>query len=211
MTRQSRTLILVGVVAVVGVAALGWIANRYRQMAPPLSVADLEEPAAPSPLTLEEEEESEEAAAAESSSPAGTAGPTGPEAGEDAPVEPSPTEDPVVEQVDDFIAIRKTLLRGFEANPALSQRAVRTDLPRMGKETMALLAAVRVKKFGMLGDRDLPPEDYERIRRAFLSWREDEERVEDPSLRAAFEQRREELESADLGPFEDLDIDLTSR
>lgn len=169
MTRESRLLLVIGVLAVVGVTSLALIADRYRRV---LTAAS-------------------ESPRADNSRRADLALPSSPPSSEDA--------------VARFAAVRKEVLRSVEENAPGVVSAVDPATGRLRPELSEIVPRIADRKLGMLARVGLSGAEYDRIRRAYLTWLGGEGEV-DETLRLSIESRRALLEGLELGTLEPLDV-----
>ena len=206
MERQTRTLITMGVIAAVGLAALTMLAGRYRKLVPATptkSVADL--PAAP---------DLPDPAAAATASPPPLASPPA-EAGSAAPKDAGATKGSSASSIDtdvsSFIAARLALLGVIRSKPLQMESLYRemtgnTQGMFQVKMYPQLIGSMRSARSRALQISGLRWERYQAIRDAYKSWKGG-----DPGaggameIAAAFERRKADLAAVDLGKFEELD------
>lgn len=95
------------------------------------------------------------------------------------------------ERVDGFVAVRSELRRALDESAADADEAT---LARLRETRDAALARIGMK-----------PRAYLEVRSDWRRWRRDPSRVP-ANTAAAFERRREELETLDLGAYESTDL-----
>ncbi len=214
MTRQSRMLLVVGAMALVGVSALAMLANRYSRLQPTRSVADVQPAPAvalPAPTPAQPAEPSPAPAPADAPIPVaeGSVPPAAaPSAARPAAVVPA---EPSAEQraVEGFVAARRFVREYLDKNETARRQF---ELELDGKlETqdrnpmyLAKMAGMKLGRGKVLVETGMTEEQYRGVRDAFRVWHDGGD-LEDAALRAAFEERRAELEPLHLGKLEPLD------
>jgi len=217
MSRPIRVLIVCAAILLAGVGALGWLAQRYRAMAPTKSVYDLERapairarapasppsssPVAPAPPPPVAE------AAPEPPAEAPVAGPTI----ERAPTEaPQPVDPTAARDVRAFIEVRTALKSLVDDSPvAVRQLTAQFEqgIPEGAKGVplhLSFLWTYRAKRSQKMNEVGITGERYAAVRDAYLAWKNGEP-VDDEALEAALEARPEGLDAADLGDAERFD------
>ena len=196
MTRPSRMLLVVSVMAVASVVVLWMLASRYRRMEPRRSVHELQ--VAPPDGTL-----------------VGTEPNLPPEPGESQTTVES--TDPTVpaelrSRMEAFITVRRGVKSILEEHPA-AKRWVDPDTGKLLTELdfrntklrAQLLGKVKMRQVELFHETGITGEEYGRVREVFRAWVKGGREEKDP-LESAFEIRREELESLYLGLMEPFDL-----
>lgn len=186
MTREARTLLVIGMLAVGAVVALGVMASRYSKMQPLKSVEDLE-PAA---------EEVIDRTAGEATEPV--------EATANVAAEP-------LDPVDAFIVVRKAVIEAIDADPGMKRRMAQ-ELSGEARQTPSrlhykILLDAKFAREETCERLGITVDEYHRVRESFIAWMGDEfaEKAAEPELVARFESRRAELEPLYLDLFETVD------
>jgi hypothetical protein len=185
LTRQSRTLLLLAVVAVLGLTALAMMAQRYGRIAsqrvPPAGPAIEAPKALPQPM------------------PAPDLQP---------PVEERATSDGLAQrQVQAFLSVREAIQGIMDKHPAamrsmLAELEGRTGTGKVKMHPEAILG-LRTAKEKALASAGISREVYDRVREAYRA-RIEGRPAPDPALDAALSQRA--VEAASLGSYERLDF-----
>lgn len=205
MTRQTRTLVVIVVIALAGVTTLAWMAQRYKTMVPQKSVRDLDVAPRPAPVPPPSPVEPE-------IPPPVEAAPEKQEAlvKAQATAEPAAGADEAsARDVELFLEVRRALREVVDASPrAVAQLAKDLDegveVDKRVPLNMAFLQKYRLRRHAKLEELGLSPERYAAIREGYLSWKAGGARG-NSGLSAALEARRADLESVDLGPAERFD------
>ncbi len=201
MKAPIRTVLILGILALVGLSALGWLAQRYRSMVPepaevPPAPAIVPPPASadpPAPAIATPEVPSGEAVSAEPPPPPG----------------PSPEALALVERfVEVRSAVREALVRNPYSKKVLAAELEDEQTP-FAKVPLSIdaMAEIRVRRGVALETSGLSAADYERVRTAWTRLRDGEGEIE-ADLRRALEAKRGALEAVDLGRLEELDYKL---
>lgn len=206
MSRQARTLLLLGIVAVFGLGALAVLAQRYRGIggARPVATRQAGEtrrvvPPMPDP------------AVARMGTPPG--GPSAPSASGDtgsstAAPETAENAGGTLRQVDRFIEVRRELKRTMEKR-ATVMKSMLAELAGTGGErtrtTLDTLFELRLTKERAMQAASLTPKDYDEVRTAYRGALAGKA-PQDPSLAAALETRADALAQVSLGDYEPLDF-----
>lgn len=203
MQRQTRTLVLIAVVALVGVGALAMLANRYRGMTPTRSVHDLESAPTPAPEPIPP-----------AAAPADTTLPGGAPA---TPAEPAATAAPsrAEVEVEAFRAGRCGMRGVADRAPGAMEtiyREATNTTEGMNRVPMnpQVLMELRASRMRPLDAANVSAEDYVRIRDAYRKWKAGTPAADLGPYGAAFDRRKAELDACDLGKFEIID-DLLKR
>ena len=215
MTRQSRMLLVVGMMALIGVSALAMLANRYSRLEPVKSVEDVV-PSRAVPETRETPAPSP--AGGEPTAPGSEASTAGPATGEPTasrtaaePDAPPPAAEPTAAQADvaGFVAARQFVHDFLEKNEEARRQFEleldgKLDTQDRNPMYLAKMASMKLGRGKALVGAGMTEERYRELRDAFRLWHDGGE-LDDPALRAAFEERRAELEALHLGKLEPLD------
>jgi hypothetical protein len=194
MTREKRLIVSVVAIGLVGIAALGVLARQLGSRVPQKSVHDLPPAATPGP---------------DLSSPTPPAPASAPSAA--GPEQAAPPSAALL--VEGFLAGRKAAAAVIARYPikfksiaaALSGDYASMKGVRTGIEVNEM-ATYKVERYEAFAAAGLGQADYERVRAAWRSWRSGG-RV-DSALAEAFEENRQALTRADLGPYERLDDEV---
>jgi hypothetical protein len=192
MSRSSRMILIVGAFAVVAVAVLALMANRYNRLLSVREVAPDKGASAP--------------AAPQSTTPAvSEPEPAAGETPSTAPVDPG-----VSKEIETFIAARQALKKVLDTEPAVAAAFVR-ELEGKSKKVSNFmtnadfLIELRLKKEHAIQSGGMTVERYRAIRSAYREWK-DGKPASDAGLAAALESHRDALKGADLGSYEPLDF-----
>ena len=180
MTREARTLLVIGVLAVGAVVVLGLMASRYSKMQPLKSVDDLQ----PAGETVS----GNAAVAAESAVPASAS------AAVDAFVA---VREAVIEAIDLDPGMKNRMIQELRGQ-------ARQAPSRMHYK---ILVDVKLARDQTCERQGIPVEEYHRVRESFIAWMGHEfaEQAAEPELAAEFESRRAELEPLYLDLLETVD------
>ena len=202
MTRQTRTLVIVAAIALVGLVSLGALARRYSQMTPTKSVADLApgpisnamtrfNPPEPVPPPAEPGPATEDPAAVSGQEP------------------PAAAEDPSGRLVDAFAGVRADVQAFHKQRPYLAQlwlEEFKGNVSEPAKmKNFQKLVAFRTAKEKALIREGIDLETYNRVRENYRAWLANTP-TPDPALGAALESRRARLEEVSLGAYEPIDF-----
>lgn len=200
MQRQTRTLILIAVIALVGVTALAMLAGRYRRMAPSKSVHDLPLPAEPAPEPAPEAQAAPEAPA-EAAAPA------------PAPAEADTAK--IAAEVEAFREARCGMKGVMDRLPIKTEtiyREATNTTQGMDRVPMnpQLIIELRITRMKPLDAAGISGARYGRIREAYRRWKAATPSPEDAPYGAEFDRRKADLDPCDLGKYEIID-DLLKR
>jgi hypothetical protein len=200
-------LLTLAVTAIVGVVALGLLANRYAKLQQPLrSVAEVLAEPDPQPRMETPVGADEPAAAGEPASSVPDPPAAAPPAGA-AP--PSAEAGPDLTLVDRFLPVRRYVKTYLAEHPFAARQfelefrsLLRTEdrKPTFPER----LVELKTGRGRALLEAGMTEQEYRRIRDAFRAWHDGSKDV-DPGLAGAFEKRRAELEAVHLGILEPLD------
>lgn len=201
MNAPIRTAVILGILALAGLSALGWLAQRYRSMVP----EPAEAPSAP------------EVALPVAPADPPAAGIVTPEvpSGEGASTEPPPPPGPSPEAlalVERFVEVRSAVREALDKYP-YSKKVLAAELEDeqtpFEKVPMSIdaMAEIRIRRGVALEKSGLSAADYERVRTAWTRLRDGNGEI-DADLRRALEAKRGALEAVDLGRLEELDYKL---
>lgn len=201
MKAPIRTVLILGILALVGLSALGWLAQRYRSMVP----EPAETPSAP--------EAAPQTAPADPPAP-GIVTPEDP-GGEGPSAEPPPPSGPsagALALVERFVEVRSAVRETLDKYP-YAKKVLAAELDdeqtAFGKVPMSIdaMAKIRIGRGVALEKSGMSAAEYERVRTAWTRLREGNGEIDD-DLRRALEAKREALEAVDLGRLEELDYKL---
>jgi hypothetical protein len=207
MTRQSRTILIMAVMSVVAVAVLVILARRYGRLFPsrgpefrtlPASAAPSSEPTPPTDPQFPSEVFGIESPPPVNSPTPAAAAPT-----------PKPADEGVSE-VDGFFAARRAIKDVVEQNYGpVKARKEHAPVPhaRLMEDTylMSIALEIRKRRDKALESAKMPLRRYKVFRDAYHEWIEGRP-PKDAAIGAAFDGRRAEADTFDLGPYDPLDF-----
>lgn len=201
MNAPIRTVLILGILALVGLSALGWLAQRYRSMVP------------------ESAEVSSEPTGAAPAAPAGPPDPAldspevaSPEVASAEPPAPFPPSPEALALVDRFLEVRSAVREALDKYP-YSKKVLAAEIEdektpfEKVPMSMDAMAEIRIRRGVALERSGLSAADYDRVRTAWTRLRDGKGAI-DPDLRRALEAKRGALDAVDLGRLEELDYKL---
>lgn len=210
MTRQSRMLLVMGVIAVVAVVVLAVIARQYSRVATPTrSVADVE-PQVATPGAFAGKLAPLEVAPGSASTAAGEDVSNEVPEAESAPDEPALSlDDGTVARLRAFVAGRRAIAAFVEEKPDVALSLVdEAEGYQMGREQIQMhnydMLGLRVSKVKAIEAAGGTEDAYRSIREQYRLWRDGGD--VDPDWARAFDAAGSMLEPADLGRYEPLDF-----
>lgn len=209
MTRQGRTVLVMTIIGVAGVAVLAVLASRYGTLLgqPRGGYRALPGPSAEAPA--QEGSPRPEAVPGAPGSPRPPLS-EAPASGSTAGVKPGAADPETLRQLDGFAnaraEIRLIVEKGYgPITPRPSPGPIKHAVVIEDSYMINSLVTIRLARDAALKKAGLDMARYAQIRAAYRDWIEGKP-VADSGLAAAFEQRKEQMIAADLGGYDPFDF-----